>query len=150
AGAQPPVAGCGPVHGELGAGMDATVASTVLVVAPRPVATPAVHLHDGHPVRGHDDLELLGGQVVGPADAAEHHLAVVGLVVDREDALVPTAPAAPTSPTAPIGEQRHEVAVVAGLAELGSGGLVVEVELRCTGQDRVAPGDDRGPLEAAR
>ena len=123
---------------EGGLGGDAAVERGRLGVDPLAVGVLAGHLHDGHAVGVHRDLHLVVGERRGVGVAVEHQLVVGVLVVDDEDGLVGAA----------VAQDADVVAVVAHLTGLGGGRLVVEVEGGGTGEDRVAPGDDRGPAEA--
>lgn len=98
-----------------------------------PAALPVLLDHDdAQTVGGPGDLGLLAGGVGGVV-SLEHQDFVRVLVVRHEQL---------TAALARQREQREEVAVVAELARLRLGGLLVRVEGRGAAQDGLAPADD--------
>ena len=129
--------GGGTVDGEDGVEGDPAVEARARDVRPRVAALAAGQLDHGHAVRGPGRADEGGG--VG---AGREHDALVGvLVVAHEQGAGAGA----------VGLDDVEVVVVvAELPGLRLGRLVVRVEGRRAGQDRVAPAQDRVPAVAGR
>ena len=125
---------------ELGGAGDAAVAAAAADVLPRGAALGALEVHDGQAVGLEADVDDVL-EVRGDVLRGEHDVLVGVLVVGDEVA---------GAVVAAVGDDVQVVVVVAELGGLRRTGLVLDVELRGVGEQRVAPADHGAPVVALR